>query len=160
MTRLPTIDGELQRPQKSASTISPAVLSLTTSFQLLVLPTTGIDLGNAPRISAMLKWTYGADTQVLTVQPFVSHTGVAGTYQAAPAFGAYTVSAPTATSVVNKLIATYLGSTWQDPDSGAFALCPVEFDLPGWRFCKVYVKSSANAGTVDAASTFAAGTDS
>lgn len=154
MTRLNTIDGELLRAQKSASGISPsAQLSLSTSFQQ-VGP--DIDLGNAPGLSAMLKWTYGADTQTLTLRVMVSHDGVV--FQWAPSFGAVTVSAPNATSAANILNVTYLGSTWIEPGATAFAYCPLEAQLTGWRFARIYAKASAAAGTIETTSTFCAST--
>lgn len=152
-TRLPSIDKEVEgRAQKSGSTISPDALTLSTSYQALG-PV--IDLGNAPRISAMLKHAWGANTQTLSVQVWVSHDGT--TFAPAPSFGSPTVSAPTATSVASVAVVTYLGSSWLDPTT-AFSLCPFEADLPGWRFAQLYAKSSANAGTVAATSTIAAGT--
>lgn len=153
MTRLQTIDGELQRPQKSASdTAVAAAITLTTSYQA-VTPT--IDLGNAPRISAMLDWKWTANTQTLSVQIWVSHDGVV--FAPAPSFGSPTVSAPTATSVANVAVVTYLGSSWLSPDT-LYSLCPFEADLPGWRFAQLYVKSSAAAGTLAVTSTIRAGT--
>ena len=152
MTRLQTIDGELQRPQKGASSTAISVFTIDTSYAALG-PV--IDLGNAPRISAMLDWKWTANTQVLSLQIWVSHDGVV--FAPAPSFGNPTVSAPTATSVANQAVVTYLGSSWLDPTT-AYSLCPFEADLPGWRFAQLYAKGSAALGTVAITSTIRSGT--
>ena len=150
-TRLQTIDREMApRAIKSGATTALTAVTLSTALQSMG----DFDLGNNPNVSLKLAWTTGAAV-TLTVAPWVSQDDV--TYTPAPDFGTPSAGASVVTPVTN----TIASATWDVAAQGGgagVATVPIYWQLAGWRFVRVYVKSSAAAGSVTG--TICAGTGS